>query len=183
MEQLPITASSVFAFPRSQRAGFARAKRCDVGLILAAILLVTLPQVVPAADNPKPESPSAAAEPTVTVIDGGTVRGILGRTVQGADGKDMGRIVDIMVDPAGLIRAAIIDFGGFLGVGSRKIAVNWNALHFAGAVKNRDDIKLEATRDQLKAAPEYREGNPVVVIGSTGALEPLDFPLATTPEK
>ena len=183
MEQLPITASSVFAFPRSQRAGFARAKRCDVGLILAAILLVTLPQVVPAADNPKPESPSAAAEPTVTVIDGGTVRGILGRTVQGADGKDMGRIVDIMVDPAGLIRAAIIDFGGFLGVGSRKIAVSWNALHFARAVKNRDDIKLEATRDQLKAAPEYREGNPVVVIGSTGALEPLDFPLATTPEK
>jgi hypothetical protein len=56
-------------------------------------------------------------------------------------------------------------------------------LHFAGAVKNRDDIKLEATRDQLKTAPEYREGNPVVVIGSTGALEPLDFPPATTPEK
>ena len=155
------------------------AKRSDIGVILAAILLVTLPQVVPATDNPKPESPPAAAEPSV----GAAVRGILGRTVQGADGKDMGRIVDIMVDPAGQARAAIIDFGGFLGVGSRKIAVSWNALHFAGAVKNRDDIKLEATRDQLKTAPEYREGNPVVVIGSTGALEPLDFPPATTPEK
>lgn len=159
-----------------------RAKRSDIGVILAAILLVTL-QVVPAADNPKPESPPQAAEPSVTVIDGAAVRGILGRTVQGADGKDMGRIVDIMVDPAGQARAAIIDFGGFLGVGSRKIAVSWNALHFAGAVKNRDDIKLEATRDQLKTAPEYREGNPVVVIGSTGALEPLDFPPVTTPEK
>jgi PRC-barrel domain len=181
VEQLPTTASSVFAFPHSEREGFVRAKRSDIGLIMA--LLVTLPQFVPAADNPKPESPPAAAEPTVTVIDGAAVRGILGRTVQGADGKEMGRIVDIMADPAGQVRAAIIDFGGFLGVGSRKIAVNWNALHFAGAVKNRDDIKLEATRDQLKAAPEYREGNPVVVIGSTGALEPLDFPPATTPEK
>ena len=181
VEQLPTTASSVFAFPHSEMGGFVRAKRSDIGLIMA--LLVTLPQFVPAADNPKPESPPAAAEPTVTVIDGAAVRGILGRTVQGADGKDMGRIVDIMADPAGQVRAAIIDFGGFLGVGSRKIAVNWNALHFAGAVKNRDDIKLEATRDQLKAAPEYREGNPVVVIGSTGALEPLDFPPATTPEK
>jgi hypothetical protein len=157
-------------------------KRSDIGLILAAILLVTLPQVVSATDNPKPES-RAAVEPTVTVIDGAAVRGILGRTVQGADGKDMGRIVDIMVDPGGQVRAAIIDFGGFLGVGSRKIAVSWNALHFAGAVKNRDDIKLEATRDQLKAAPEYRDGNPVVVIGSTGALEPLDFSPAKTPEK
>jgi hypothetical protein len=181
VEQLPTTASSVFAFPHSETEGFVRAKRSDIGLIMA--LLVTLPQFVPAADNPKPESPPAAAEPTVTVIDGAAVRGILGRTVQGADGKEMGRIVDIMADPAGQVRAAIIDFGGFLGVGSRKIAVNWNALHFAGAVKNRDDINLEATRDQLKAAPEYREGNPVVVIGSTGALEPLDFPPATTPEK
>jgi PRC-barrel domain len=160
-----------------------RVKRSDIGLVLAAILLVALPQVVAATDGPKPESSPAAAEPTVTVIDGAAVRGILGRTVQGADGKDMGRIVDIMVDPGGQVRAAIIDFGGFLGVGSRKIAVSWNALHFAGAVKNRDDIKLEATRDELKAAPEYRDGNPVVVIGSTGALETLDFPPATTPEK
>jgi PRC-barrel domain len=181
VKPLPIAVISAFAFPRSDKEGFVGAKRSDIGVILAAILLVTLPQVVPATDNPKPESPPAAAEPSVTVIDGAAVRGILGRTVQGADGKDMGRIVDIMVDPAGQARAAIIDFGGFLGVGSRKIAVSWNALHFAGAVKNRDE--LEATRDQLKTAPEYREGNPVVVIGSTGALEPLDFPPATTPEK
>jgi hypothetical protein len=183
VEQLQLTVSSIFAFPRSDTEGSVRAKRSDIGLILAPILLVTLSQFVPATDNPKPESPPAAAEPSVTVIDGAAVRGILGRTVLGADGKDMGRIVDIMVDPAGQVRAAIIDFGGFLGVGSRKIAVRWNALHFAGAVKNRDDIKLEATRDQLKAAPEFREGNPVVVIGSSGALEPLDFPTATTPEK
>jgi hypothetical protein len=183
VEPLPIAVSSVFAFSRSDKEGFVRAKRSDIGLILAAILLVILPQFVPAADNPKLESSPATAEPSVTVIDGAAVRGILGRTVQGADGKDMGRIVDIIVDPAGQVRAAIIDFGGFLGVGSRKIAVSWNALHFAGAVKNRDDVRLEATRDQLKAAPEYREGNPVVVIGSTGALEPLDFPPATTPEK
>jgi len=133
--------------------------RLDVGLILTAIFLLMLQQFVPAAEGP--ESP-AEAKPSVTVIDGAAVRGILGRTVQGADGKDMG--------------AAIIDFGGFLGVGSRKIAVSWGALHFAGAVKKGDNIELELTRDQLKAAPEYREGNPVVVIGSTGALEPLDLP-------
>ena len=147
--------------------------RLDVGLILTAIFLLMLQQFVPAAEGP--ESP-AEAKPSVTVIDGAAVRGILGRTVQGADGKDMGRIVDIVVDPVGQVRAAIIDFGGFLGVGSRKIAVSWGALHFAGAVKKGDSIELELTRDQLKAAPEYREGNPVVVIGSTGALEPLDLP-------
>ena len=45
----------------------------------------------------------------------------------------MGRVVDIVVDSAGQVRAAVIDFGGFLGVGSRKIAVDWNALHFPPA--------------------------------------------------
>jgi len=39
----------------------------------------------------------------------------------------MGRIVDVIVDLAGVVRAAVIDFGGFLGVGSRKIVVDWNA--------------------------------------------------------
>ena len=81
------------------------------------------------------------------------------------------------------MRAAIIDFGGFLGVGSRKIAVDWSALHFGGGVKREGDIRLALTQDQLKAAPEYKEVNPVVIIGSTGALEPLSFPSAATPEK
>ena len=109
--------------------------------------------------------------------------GFLGRTVQDADSKEMGRIIDVVVDPAGRVRAAIIDFGGFLGVGSRKIAVDWSALHFGGGVKREGDIRLALTQDQLKAAPEYKEVNPVVIIGSTGAFEPLSFPSAATPEK
>jgi hypothetical protein len=43
----------------------------------------------------------------------------------------MGRIVDVIVSRDGQIHAAIIDFGGFLGIGIRKIAVDWNALNFA----------------------------------------------------
>jgi hypothetical protein len=36
----------------------------------------------------------------------------------------MGRVVNVVVDQSGQVRAAIIDFGGFLGVGNRKIAVD-----------------------------------------------------------
>jgi hypothetical protein len=32
---------------------------------------------------------------------------------------------------------------------------------------------LELTRDQVKAAPEYKEGKPTVVLGASGNLEPL----------
>ena len=68
-------------------------------------------------------------------------------------------------------------------MGSRKIAVDWNALHFGDAFKGGSDLKLELTQDQLAPAPEYKEGKPVVVIGSTGALAPLEFPYPEAPEK
>jgi len=47
--------------------------------------------------------------------------------VRSAAGENMGRIVDVVVDPSGQVRAAVIDFGGFLGVGSPRIAVDWGA--------------------------------------------------------
>ena len=124
-------------------------------------------------------STSAAAPPTapeVTVLGNHEVEGILGREVLSATNENMGRIVDVLVDRGGQVRAAIIDFGGFLGVGSRKIAVDWAALHFPPPAKPGARIALELTRDQVKAAPEYHDGKPVVVLGALGKLESL--PLA-----
>jgi len=124
-------------------------------------------------------SGNAAAPPTapeVTVLGNHEVEGVLGREVLSATNENMGRIVDVLVDRGGQVRAAIIDFGGFLGVGSRKIAVDWTALHFPPPAKPGARIALELTRDQVKAAPEYHDGKPVVVLGALGKLESL--PLA-----
>ena len=87
----------------------------------------------------------------------------------------MGRIVDVIVDRAGNSRTAVIDFGGFLGVGSRKIVVDWNALHFWNVANKDESITLELTRDQVKAAPEYKEDKPMIVLGASGSLAPLRF--------
>lgn len=127
-----------------------------------------------AAAQPQPASPTTPpAAPAVTVLNNHEVEGILGREVRSATNEDMGRIVDVLVDRTGQVRAAIIDFGGFLGVGSRKIAVDWNALHFPAPGKPDAYITLELTRDQVKAAPQYVEGKPVVVLGALGKLESL----------
>src|SRR5262249_48645487 len=56
------------------------------------------------------------------------LRRILGKEVRSASDQAMGRIVDLLVDEGGQPRAAIIDFGGFLGVGIRKIAIEWTIL-------------------------------------------------------
>ncbi len=111
--------------------------------------------------------------PSVTVLDTQEVQSILGREVRSTADENMGRIVDILVDDQGRVRAAIIDFGGFLGVGSRKIAVEWKALHFVPAAGKPYSVVLELKRDQVKPAPEYKEGKPTVVLGASGSLEPL----------
>ena len=100
--------------------------------------------------------------PSATILASNDVRGVLGSPVRSAADEDMGRIVDIIVDRTGTARAAVIDFGGFLGVGSRKIAVDWNAMSFGAG--NR--ITLAMTRDQVKSAPQYEQGKPVVVLGA-----------------
>jgi len=110
------------------------------GVLLAALLLA-------AAAPPPSEVQHVPPEQAMA---------ILGRAVAYPDGKDVGRLIDVLVDERGRPEAAVIDFGGFLGVGSRKIAVQWSTLHFAPA-DAKHPITLDLTQDQIKAAPEYKD--------------------------
>jgi hypothetical protein len=129
--------------------------------------------------QPQASPPAAAKEPapppSVTVIGAREAHGVLGRDVRSPTDEDMGHIVDVIVDRAGVVRAAVIDFGGFLGVGSRKIVIDWNALHFGCVADKSDSITLELTKEQVNAAPEYKEDKPIVVLGAAGSLQPFEF--------
>ena len=129
------------------------------------------PNTAPAVAAPKEGVPP----PSVTIIGAADAHGVLGRDVRSAADEDMGRIVDVVVDRAGQVRAAVIDFGGFLGVGSRKIVVDWNALRFWRIGNKSDSISLELTKEQVRAAPEYKEDAPIVVLGASGSLQPLQY--------
>jgi hypothetical protein len=120
------------------------------------------------AKEPKPPA-------SVTVIGARDAHGILGREVRSAADENMGRIVDAIVDRSGTVRAAVIDFGGFLGVGSRKIVVDWRALRFGAIANKSDSISLELTKEQVNKAPEYKEDTPVIVLGAAGSLEAWEF--------
>jgi hypothetical protein len=125
--------------------------------------------VAPATPVPStPEPPTVSKlPPTVALqkVAPEDAMPILGHRVVGPGGEDIARLVDVLVDPNGQPVAAVLDFGGFMGVGSRKIAVQWNALHFEPAEATHR-ITLSLTPDEIKAAPEYKDpekGAPVVV--------------------
>jgi hypothetical protein len=147
-------------------------------LLLAVALSGSALVRADAEDAPQAKPPVVTDEhappPSVTIIGPKDAHGVLGRDVRSAANEDMGRIVDVIVDRTGTVRAAVIDFGGFLGVGSRKIVVDWNALHFGRIAENGDAITLELTKAQVAAAPEYKEDKPIVVLGAAGNLQPLD---------
>src|ERR1700732_2460634 len=50
--------------------------------------------------------------PSVTIIGAREAHGVLGRDVRSSTDEDMGHIVDVIVDRAGAVRAAVIAFGG-----------------------------------------------------------------------
>ena len=97
------------------------------------------------------------------MIDNQQIEGIIGKSVRSSADEDMGRVIDVLVNRTGQVRGVVIDFGGFLGVGSRKVAVDWSALHFPDSRKS-NNITLDLTRDQVRVAPEYRAGVPVVIL-------------------
>jgi PRC-barrel domain len=82
---------------------------------------------------------------------------VLGIEVRSA-GKTIGRVVDLLARPDGSIEAAIIEYGGFLGIGARKVAIPWRELRF-----EHDGQQLVAitnlTADQLRTTPEYKDGS------------------------
>ena len=118
-----------------------------VGGMIAVLLTAPAAQ----ADEAPPQSAVQSVAPE-------TAEAILGQRVTDPDGKDIGRLVDVLVDANGQPQAAVIDFGGFMGVGNRKIAVHWSAMHFNPGDATRK-ITLEMTPDQIKAAPEFLNPN------------------------
>lgn len=101
---------------------------------------------------------------------------VLGVTVRGPGGTEVGRIVDVLVDSAGQPRAAVVDAGGFLGVGGRRVALGWRSLRFS--LGKTPVAVLAMPTDRLKSAPAYDPDKPVEIID---ALPPAPSPPAASP--
>ena len=93
--------------------------------------------------------------------------GLLGHAVVNAEGAELGRIIDLLIDAQGQVRAVVVDVGGFMGVGNRKVAVAWSALRFSAADKG-PVISILIPPDRIKSWADYIAGRPVAILGSGG---------------
>jgi sporulation protein YlmC with PRC-barrel domain len=82
---------------------------------------------------------------------------VIGLDVYNNDNKNIGQVKDVAWNQHGHAQALILSVGGFLGVGTHYVAVNPQDVKIS---YNESDKKwhasMNATADQLKAAPEFK---------------------------
>ena len=81
----------------------------------------------------------------------------------GDDAEEIGNIDDIVFDESGQIKAVVIGVGGFLGIGEKAVAVDFQQLEFTLAADNTERWVVPTTAEALTAAPDFvwEEDEPV----------------------
>lgn len=126
----------------------------------------TVVRPVPA-PAPPPAPPAAVAEAAIKPVQNLSMS-VLGKKVHDPQGEDLGRVVDVIADVSGQVRIAIVEFGGFLGVGLKRVAVDWTLLKFQKDSEESPWL-LDVPRQKLQAAPEYKDGHPYALMAPPSA--------------
>jgi sporulation protein YlmC with PRC-barrel domain len=106
---------------------------------------------------PAPTAPAEQAAPQVIHADGHLASDIIGQTVYssaGDDGENIGSISDIVLSPEGAAEAVVIGVGGFLGIGKKDVAIEYDLVQWTEREGNRY-LVVETTPEALKALPDF----------------------------
>ncbi len=130
-----------------------------LGGICTLALLATCLQGFPATAQ---GTTNSNASSTADRVQTRQLESLLGRDIRTPEG-DSGRIIDLLTDHDGKLQAAVVEMGGFLGIGTRKIAIDWRSFTF-NTTDPQSFVTLEVRREQMRLAPEYSAPETVVVL-------------------
>ncbi len=87
-----------------------------------------------------------------------TAEELIGTDAYGPGDEHLGAIGDVVLGQDGsAVDAVVIDFGGFLGIGTKPVAVGIENLRFAADQNGKKYLFLNVTRDQLDKAVAYNK--------------------------
>lgn len=113
-------------------------------------------KVAPQAATPAPTH--TASGPQWYSHQAGEVRAskLIGTTVKNNANESIGEINEVMLDKDGKVAAVVVGVGGFLGMGEREVAVDFNSLKVAQDTNEKTVVTLNTTKDALKSAPAWQ---------------------------
>jgi sporulation protein YlmC with PRC-barrel domain len=116
-------------------------------LLSGALLLLPAPQ-------PAHGQEVVVVEVDVKAVAAGTrASKLIGEEVLNADGESIGDIDDLIIDQKSVL-FAILQVGGFLGLGGLLVAVPYDRLEIGG--DDEPIVLAEASREQLERMPEFK---------------------------
>jgi sporulation protein YlmC with PRC-barrel domain len=84
---------------------------------------------------------------------------VVGLDIYNSQNDDIGKVQDVAVDSSKKVTGYILSVGGFLGMGTHYVAVNPDALMVNYDAQSKAwKATMNATKDQLKSAPEFKYG-------------------------
>lgn len=85
------------------------------------------------------------------------------------DDEDLGEVDDVVIGlNSGMVTHAIVNFGGFLGLGEKSVVVPWQQFQLDQTQTDEDVMRLNVSKETLETAP---------------ALEDMDTVLPRWPER
>jgi hypothetical protein len=101
-----------------------------------------------------------------------------GTDVMGPDNQKIGDVTDILFDKSGKIEAYVVSVGGFLGMGSKDVALAPQSFDVTpGSNGSADKLRLSMTKDQLKEAKNFEPYQPPRPAATTGSGRPGGSPM------
>lgn len=81
---------------------------------------------------------------------------LIGLNIKNPANDTIGEIYDVVLTDSNAIRAYIVSVGGFLGIGTRYVAIDPKAITFDRQDEKNWTATMNVNKDQLRAAPEYK---------------------------
>jgi len=146
-------------------------KKLMLGTALAALMLSGAFAQAPTDPNASPPAASKSEATSATIGQASSNAQVIasqkpdqwlasnfkGTDVVGSDNAKIGDVTDILFDKHGKIEAYVVSVGGFLGMGSKSVAIAPNSFDVVpGSNGSADKLKLSMTKDQLKEAQNFQ---------------------------
>lgn len=127
--------------------------------LLATTAIATLVATGAVAQTTTPADPAATQQPTEMTIraEGNLASNIIGKSVYngtGDEAENIGEVNDLVLSKEGDVQAIVVGVGGFLGIGQKEVALEYDLVQWAERDGDRW-LVVETTADALKAQPEF----------------------------
>ena len=96
---------------------------------------------------------------------------LMDRDIVDGEGTSVGKVSDLLIDSDGSIKNVLVDVGGFLGIGTRTVALDLNQIQMAQG--DGEDLVVNMTREQVEQLPAVEQND-----SGWGAMPPSAAPAA-----